>query len=158
VPVLELFRWVEHTRLSSAIRASTWGFAIIEMVHLLALALLGGAILVLGLRALGVILARQPLGRVARGVAPLLLVGLLTLIASGALLVVDGPLRYYANAAFRVKMLLLATAVACGIPSYRAARRVTAPGETPPRLRWAAAVSLTLWLVVGLAGRAIGVL
>ncbi len=156
--LLELFRWVEHTRLSVAIRTSTWGFAIIEMAHLLALALLGGAIVVLGLRMLGMILQRQPLARVARGVAPLLLGGLLAMVCSGALLVTDGPLRYYANAAFRIKMLLLAIAVACGIPLYRAARRASGPGAPPRWLRWAAALSLALWLAIGLAGRAIGVL
>ncbi len=156
--LLQLFRWIEHTRLSVAIRASTWGFAIIEMVHLLALALLGGAILVLGLRMLGVILQRQPLARVARGVAPLLLTGLLAMLCSGALLVADGPLRYYANAAFRTKMLMLAVAVACGFPLYRAARRSSDLGAPPPWLRWAAALSLVLWLAIGLAGRAIGVL
>ncbi len=156
--LLEAFRWVEHTRLSIAIRASTWGFAIIEMIHLLGLAVLGGAILVLGLRMAGVILQRQPLARVARGVAPLLLGGLLTMVCSGALLVADGPLRYYANAAFRAKMLLLVIAVACGIALYRAARRISGRGEPSPWLRWAAALSLVLWLAVGLAGRAIGVL
>lgn len=156
--MLQLFRWVEHSRLSVAIRASTWGFAVIEMIHLLALALLGGSILVLALRAMNVTLLRQPLARVARGVAPLLLGGLLAMVCSGALLVADGPLRYYANVAFRAKMLLLAIAVSCGIPLYRAARRASAPGEPPLWLRWAAAVSLVLWLAVGLAGRAIGVL
>ncbi len=158
MPLLELFRWVEHTRLSIAIRSSTWGFAIVEMVHLLGLAVLGGSILVLGLRALNVILQRQSLARVARGVAPLLLGGLLAMVCSGALLVADGPLRYYANTAFRAKMLMLAVAMACGVPLYRAARRASGPGGPPRWLRWAAALSLALWLAIGLAGRAIGVL
>lgn len=156
--LLALFRWVEHTRLSIAMRASTWGFAVIEMVHLLALALLGGAILALGLRAIGLTLKRQPLARVARGLAPVLLGGLLTMICSGALLVADGPLRYYANTAFRAKMLLLAIAVASGIPLYQAARHASGSGRPPLWLRWAAGLSLALWLAVGLAGRAIGVL
>lgn len=156
--MLEVFRWVEHTRLSVALRASTWGFAVIEMVHLLALALLGGAILVLGLRVLGVILVRQPLERVARGIAPLLAVGLCAMVCSGVLLVVDGPLRYYANAAFRMKMVLLAIAVSGGIPVYRAARRAGERGPAPGFLKWGAALSLALWLAVGLAGRLIGVL
>ncbi len=156
--LLELFRWLEHTRLSIAIRASTWGFAVIEMIHLLALAIFGGAVLVLGLRALGLTLQRQPLARVAQAVAPLLLGGLIVMVCSGALLVADGPLRYYGNAAFRAKMLLLAIAVACGIPLYRAARHASGPRAPPLWLRWAAALSLALWLAVGLAGRAIGVL
>ncbi len=156
--MLTLFRWLDHTWISTSIRASTWGFAVIEMIHLLGLALLGGAILVLALRTLGVLLPRQPLARIAGALAPLLLGGLTVMVCSGALLVADGPLRYYANSAFRVKMLLLAVAVACGIPLYLAARR-TSGTERPPRwLRAAAALSLILWLAVALAGRAIGVL
>lgn len=144
--LLDVFRSIEQTRLSTAIRNSRWDFAVIEMVHLVALALLGGAVLVLGLRALSVILVRQPLGRVARSVAPLLLAALLTLLCSGALLVADDPLRYYGNIAFRAKMLLLAIAVACGAPPYRAARHAAGPGASPRWLRRAAAVSLALWL------------
>lgn len=156
--LLDVFRWVEQTRLSVAIRASRWDFAVIEMVHLLALSLLGGAILVLGLRMLGAILVRQPVARVAGSLAPLLLAGLLTMVCSGALLVADEPLRYYANAAFRAKMLLLTIAVICGVPVYRAARREADRSSHPRWLGWAAILSFALWLGVGLAGRAIGVI
>jgi hypothetical protein len=82
----------------------------------------------------------------------LLSAGLVTLIASGVLLVADGPLRYYANAAFRLKMALLLAAILSGLHVYRALQR----GSQPTRV--AIVISALLWLGVGLAGRAIGLL
>lgn len=133
-------------------QGATWAFASVEVVHLLGLALLGGAVLILGLRAVGVILPDQPLGVLARGLVALLSAGLVTLIASGVLLVADGPLRYYANAAFRLKMALLLAAILSGLHVYRALQR----GSQPTRV--AIVISALLWLGVGLAGRAIGLL
>lgn len=41
--LLSLFRWLGTTTVGQFMQSSTWGFAIVEMVHLLALALLGEA-------------------------------------------------------------------------------------------------------------------
>jgi hypothetical protein len=46
VSLLEACNRLGTTWIGTAIRESQWGFALIEMVHLLALALLGGALLV----------------------------------------------------------------------------------------------------------------
>jgi hypothetical protein len=150
--LLPLFSWLGDSSAGRFMQSATWGFASVEVVHLLGLALLGGAVLILALRAFGVTLRDQPIGALARGLLPLLIGGLVTLIASGVLLVADGPLRYYANVAFRVKMALLLAATLFGLYLYRAFVR----GSQPPRL--ATAISVLLWLGVGLAGRAIGLL
>ena len=130
--------------------ASVWAFAVVELFHLLALAMFGGTVLILNLRLLGLRLQRRPVAEVARELSPYSLASLGVLIFSGALLVIDGPLRYYGNSAFRLKMLLLAVAIACSFTLHRRAVRA----ET--RARVAAVLSLLLWLSVGLAGRAIG--
>jgi hypothetical protein len=150
--LLPLFSWLGDSWAGRFMQSSTWGFASVEVLHLLGLALLGGAVLILGLRAFGVILRDQPTSALARGLGPLLIGGLVTLVTSGVLLVADGPLRYYANIAFRVKMVLLLTATSSGLYLYRAYAR----GSQPPRV--AIAISVLLWLGVGLAGRAIGLL
>ncbi len=156
--MLTLFRWLDHTGLSAAIRTSKWGFAIIEMIHLIGLAILGGTMLVLVLRALDVVMTEEPLARIAKGLIRPLLAGLLVMVSSGALLVADGPLRYYANAAFRIKMALLAGAIGCGIPLHRALRRASGSLPVGPWLKTAVVLSALLWLAVSLAGRLIGVL
>jgi hypothetical protein len=156
--LLDLFRWVDHTWVSRTMRASHWGFAAVEIVHLLALAVLGGTLLILTLRVLGLIWTSVPVQTVVRALGPLIFIGIAVMVGSGALLVADGPLRYYANIAFRTKMLLLAGALLCAAFVYRALVRRQSPDAPPAWLRAAAVLSLTLWLGVALAGRVIGVL
>ena len=43
--LLPFFEWCENTAAGEAIRGSLWLFPVIESVHLLALALIGGALL-----------------------------------------------------------------------------------------------------------------
>jgi hypothetical protein len=155
--LLPFFQWLAGTRLSNAMAASKWAFAIVEMIHLLGLALLGGTVLMVDLRLLGLRLRRRPVDEVARELSPLSSAGLAVMIISGALLVVDGPLRYYGNAAFRLKMLLLVAAVTFALTLHRRAVRLSS-GRVTTEARVTALVSLALWLSVGLAGRAIGFL
>jgi hypothetical protein len=146
--LLSFFQWLAHTPLSIAMAGSRYDFAMVEMVHLLGLALLGGSILIIDLTALGVIRLRQSPADILRALLPATTIGLTTMLITGAALVVDGPLRYYANVPFRVKMLLLLIAV---LFTYsRLASR--------SRGRVIAIISLGLWFSVALAGRAIGVL
>jgi hypothetical protein len=64
-------------------------------------------------------------------------------------------MRYYGNPAFRIKMLLL---IVASVFSFLLHRRVirAADVSVSDGARVAAVLSLTLWLGVGLAGRAIG--
>jgi hypothetical protein len=158
VPLHSFFQWLDHTSLSAVIRASTWGFAVSEMVHLLGLAILGGTILIMTLRALGVIMADEPLERIASGLARPFTAGLILMMSSGALMVADGPLRYYGNAAFRIKMALLAAAIAIGIPLHRSLCTPSGAGPARANLKLAIILSGLTWFGVALAGRLIGVL
>ena len=56
----EVFDRLELTALGTAIRDSAWLFPVIESVHLLGLATLGGSILIVDLRLLGVGLKDRP--------------------------------------------------------------------------------------------------
>jgi hypothetical protein len=56
-----------------AIRNSKWLFPVIESVHLLGLALIGGAVLMLDLRLLNLGLRRQPVRQVAADAQPWLI-------------------------------------------------------------------------------------
>lgn len=136
---------------------SKWAFAIVEMVHLLGLAMLGGTLLLVDLRLLGLRLRGRPAAEVARELSPLSFASLVVLVLSGVLLVIDGPLRYYGNAAFRLKMLLLLVAITYSLTLHRRIVRSDNDRVTGAA-RIAAVVSLALWLSLGLAGRAIGFL
>ena len=65
-----LFQWCEATWLGTTVRESLWMFPVIQCVHLLALALLGGALLAVDVRLLGFGLRAQTTAAVARHMQP----------------------------------------------------------------------------------------
>lgn len=154
--MLSLFHWLASTHMSIALRDSQWGFAIIEIFHLLALALSGGAILYFDIRLLGWGFTSQSEKQVARSLMPLAIVGIAAMIVSGFFMVASGPVRYYYNPAFRLKMYLFVAAlffhfaVQWTVSKRRDDKRIALPE------RIAAVVSLLLWFSIGVAGRAIG--
>jgi hypothetical protein len=156
--LLEACDWLKHTWLSTLIRESKWGFATIEMGHLVALAVLGAALLILGLRVFGLILMHQPLRAAVHDLRRLIGFSFLAMLVTGGLLFADGPLRYYGNAAFRVKLLLIGAAVLFGFQALRFAHRYRDLTAAPLEMKFTAAVSLSFFLGAAVAGRVIGVL
>jgi hypothetical protein len=156
--LFSLFSWYDHTPLSAAMRKSTWAFAVTEMAHLLALTLLGGVVLVVNLRLLGVVLRTRPAARIARDLLPAFLAGVGVLTVTGILMLGEETMKCYHSAAFRWKMLLLVLALLLSLGVHR---RLTVTGgafASGRIARASAVVSLALWLGVGVAGRAIGYL
>ena len=140
-----------------AMRDSTWGFAIVEIGHLLALAVFGGAVLLVDLRFLGLGLRTQSVARVARELLPVTAGGLGVMLVSGFLMVANGPVRYYYNPAFRLKMILFLIALLFHFAlQVTVARRQPEPSQHSRWLKAGAVFSLILWFGIGVAGRAIG--
>jgi len=156
-PGLSVFRWLAHSPLNAAMNKSVWAFAVIEMGHLVALAVLGGASLVLSLRVIGIWLKDVEATAVARSLRPVLAISLGVLILSGLLLLSSAPLKYYFNVAFRAKMLLLLLALASNLAMLLLIDRPAAVASKAA-LPALAALSLLLWLGVGVCGRLIGLI
>jgi len=152
--MLTLFHWLAKTSLAIALRDSTWAFAIIEVIHLLTLAIFGGAVLMVDLRLLGIGLKTQSRSQVSRELFPIVLIGLGVMLVSGFLLLASGPMRYYYNPAFRIKLVLFTVATIFQIALQQRAGR--AEEQQVRGFYIGAVVSLLLWLSIGLAGRAIG--
>jgi hypothetical protein len=153
--LFEVFDWLELTALGHAIRDSTWLFPVIESGHLLGLALLGGAVLVVDLRLLGVGLRTRSAAYVLEQAHPWLLGALALMFATGIPLFLSEALKCYFSPAFWVKMAALALALlfTFGVRN----RRVRAGSSLPPlQARGIAACSMALWLTVAAAGRWIG--
>jgi len=150
------FEWIENHNVGFYIRSSTVWFPIIEAFHLLALAVIGGAVLLVDLRLLGFQLTRQPIAQVARDAEPWFRLSLAVMLVSGLLLFSSEAVKCYYNAAFWIKMVSLALAM---LFTFTIQRRVVlrAQGyDTTRGLRIVAIVSLVLWSGVGFAGRGIG--
>jgi len=126
--LLPYFQWVSETPVGQAITRSSWLFAVIESVHLLALAVIGGAVLVLDLRLLGLGLRDQPIERVARDAHPWLVGSLIVMIVSGVLLFSSEPIKCYYSTPFWVKMSSLALAM---IFAFTVRKNVALAGEGP---------------------------
>jgi hypothetical protein len=139
-------------------QTSKWDFALVEMVHLLALALLGGSVLIVDLRLLGIVLKGESARLIGRDLSRLLIGSLLVMIITGIALLSEEAGKCYFSPAFRWKMVLLAAAVLFYFTLHRRALLHTDFRAPNHWSRAAAVVSLALWLGIGVAGRAIGLL
>ena len=155
--LLEFCRWIQFSAPLVAMRSSPWLFPVIASIHLMGLALIGGAVLVGDLRLLGFGLSRQPVAVVARDAERWIIVGLLVMIPTGILQFMCFATKYYFLKFFWIKMASLSLVLAFTF-SFR--RRVVAMADDahpyPGRRRLAALVSLSLWTTVAIAGRWIG--
>jgi hypothetical protein len=151
--LLPFFQWCEASGVGSAIRGSTWLFPVIEAFHLMAFAFIGGAILVVDLRLLGVALRHEPPGELSRGAQPWLLGGLAVMVPTGTLLFLSESVKCYYSNPFWVKMTALFFAI---IFTFTVRRKVAAAGDAPFWGRAVALISIALWGTVAWGGRWIG--
>lgn len=152
--LLPYFEWLENTAIGTAVRNSIWAFPVIEAAHLLALCVLGGALLMVDLRLLGTGLNRQDAGQLLRHVRPWLTGSIVVLIATGVLLFLSEAVKCYYNTSFWVKMVALPIGIAF---TYLVRDRlVLTGGDRGFQLRAVGAMSLALWFVIAAAGRWIG--
>ena len=153
--LLPFFTWCDSTAVGQTIRNSRFLFPIIESLHLFALTVLLGTVLVLNLRLLGAGLRRQPLPLIARSLAPLTFWSLVAMLATGSLLFCSEALKCYDSPPFLVKMVALLLAM---VFHWTVLRPVANSPAEPSRLRRVATamVSTILWFGVATAGRAIG--
>ena len=126
--ILELCRRLQEAWISRVISESTWGYPIVSAMHVLALALFGGTLLIPYLREDSRWLRRS---------------GLILVILTGVLLFAAGAVGYYEGTAFRIKMLLLALL------------SVNAILHRQHRTKLQDAISLALWVAVIFASRGI---
>lgn len=151
--LLPLFQALEDSAIGEAIRNSLWLFPVVEGVHLLGLAVIGGAILVVDLRLLGLGLRGQPVSLLARGVQPWVVGSLVVMGLSGVPLFLSEAIKCYYSAAFWIKMAALLLAVTFTFTVRRTV--ASAPeGRFPPLWNRAVAlISVALWSTVGWGGR-----
>jgi hypothetical protein len=153
--LLPFFQWCDGTAAGQAIRDSRFLFPIIESLHLFALTVLLGSVIVLNLRLLGAGMPKQPLPRVARALAPLTFWSLLAMLTTGFLLFCSEAMKCYDNPPFLVKMMVLFAAIVFHWAVFRPTVNSAAEPGRPRRFATVAA-SMFLWFGVAVAGRAIG--
>jgi hypothetical protein len=143
---------IEASALGQTIRESTWLFPAIESTHLLALALLGGSILIMALSILGWGL-KTPVAELYKSAHRYLNGAVIVLLISGVLLGVSEPVKLYGRQAFWVKMISLALAL---LLTYFAFNPLVRRGASGASLRSITLLTIASWLMVAMAGRWIG--
>lgn len=158
--ILPLCKWLEQTPVGAAVHESLWLFPVIEIFHLLGMALLVGTIAAFDLRLIGLALRSVPVKQLARRLLPWSWVGFAVQAITGALLLSSEATRMYANPAFRIKMLFIAFAGLQALFFHWFARHKIpdwSENENPPRAaRVSGVVSILTWAAVIAAGRMIG--
>jgi hypothetical protein len=149
-------KWLSATPLSHSIQTTSWIIPALQTIHILCVAVLFSAAVLVDLRIWRLILRDLPLRDVGRRFLPLIWPVVLVLLLTGSLLIVGEPRRSLLNTTFYIKMALLAVALVLtgllqwslaspGFWDQDNARRVAA--------RLAATASLLAWCGIIFAGR-----
>lgn len=131
-------------------------FATIEAVHLMALAVLGGAILVTDLRLLNVFLRDVPSKAVSDGAQRWFTVSLVTLLITGAFMICGVAVKCYHNDYFWIKMAALALGIVFAYAIKQPLLRRDHATLRPATLKLVGLASISVWFVVAASGRWIG--
>ena len=129
-------------------------YPLVNALHILAIGVLVTAALLMDLRILGV--ARQvPAETVIRHLRPVAIIALAVAALSGIVLFSVQPVDYFANPAFRIKLVLLVAALANAVAftTFRLHRDTVRPLG-----KLMATASIGLWISVLVSGRFVGFL
>ena len=154
--IYPFIKWADETWVHKVINDSKWLFPAIEGVHIVALALLFGAVIVLNLRLLGVVMRQRPATELVRELAPWTLCSLVVILTTGVLLFLSEATKSFHSTPFRIKIVLLVSAI---VFHYTVSRRIMTREDVTPHplvAKTAAVLGIGLWISVGFAGRAIG--
>jgi hypothetical protein len=159
VTLQPLFQWIEATELAMWINNSKYAFAVIECFHILALAIIGGAVVMVDARLLGFGFRNQKVADVAAAARPWLIGSLILIILTGyGMFSSLAAGKYYWNIGFWLKMYFLAAAIIFTFTVRQPYALRSDTTGTTPKARAIAIVSIGLWLGVAVMGRTIGFL
>lgn len=153
------FQWLRDTEIADAIRTSTFLFPTIESVHVLAISLVVGSIVIFDLRLLGLAWNSRPVSQIVSEIIPLTWIFFGVAAITGSLLFVSNAVGYANNIYFIVKMASLVLAFVNQLFFHVVTERNIAVWDSlkpPTSARAAGAISLVLWITIIACGRWIG--
>jgi hypothetical protein len=153
--LLPFFQWCDGLAMSQAYRDSTYLFPLTQALHILAVTVFVGAIVIGDLRLLGWGPVGQSPASIARSAQRILLWAGLAVLVTGIPQFTTNALTYHRSPLFVFKMYLLAAALVF-TATLRQRVAVADEGHLPSWVpRAVGAVSLTLWMGVTISGRLI---
>jgi hypothetical protein len=139
-----LLKAIETSPLSALMRGSRVAVPVIETVHLLAIALAVGTIMVIDLSVLGIALRREAVPKISRELGPWTRSGFAVTLATGIPLFCSEAVKMGCRPLFWSKLALLAVATVFYFTAERKRTPITA------------IASLLLWFGVAFGGKAVG--
>ena len=154
--VLEVCRWLESSAIGTDIRESLL-FPFIEGIHVLALSLSIGLVVITDLRLMGVVMRNRPASEIWSQFFPWMMSGFGVMFLTGSLLFWSHAMSAYHSAAFRTKLVLLIlsglNAAIYHVTIYRKLDQWDTSPIPPLQARLAGWTSLILWAGVITMGR-----
>jgi hypothetical protein len=156
----DLISYLENSTLADNIRENDVLFPLIESVHVLAICLVVGSILVVDLRLLGLAYVHRSVSAVTRGILPLTWCAFIVAVASGGLMFISNATKYLGNGFFLAKLVLIGAAglnmLIFHVISARNQGQWENDKRPPLAARLAGGVSILIWIAVVACGRWIG--
>lgn len=135
------------------VRDSIWAYPIANVLHVLGVAALVGAIIALDLRLLGVLRGGRPV-EAARLTLPVAKAGFVVAVLSGIVLFLAEASALVVNTVFLVKFAAIGAALLNIVVFHLGVfRSIAAWAEPPAAARCAALASLAAWLTAAVCGR-----
>ena len=153
------FSALQNSAIAQFVNTAGPTYPIVEAIHVIAVALVFGTILIVDLRLLGVASTNRPFTRVAHDLLHFTWAGFALAVVTGTLLFLPNAGSIYINVNFQVKMVLLLLAgINMFVFELVTARRVSVwDNAVPPAsARLAGLLSIGLWMGVIVFGRLIG--
>ena len=145
-----LFQWMEA---QAVYGSSPYIGPAVNLVHLLAMVVFSGALLIVDLRLLGVGLKEQPLSQIARDARPWLIGGLIGIVLTGIPQTMERATDQYDTSIFWMKMYLILFGLIWMATVRRRAVRVDQPAGGWPKV--VGLVSILTWGSVAALARLI---
>lgn len=150
------FEWHYDSWVGLTVSDSVWLFPAIETIHILAMSIMFGGLLLINLRMLGLGMTQQPVRFLFKTLNPYINWGLVVMLISGYGMFASEAEKTYYNDGFKFKMASLLAVI---ILQYTLWRWIVTKEEDQRSPAMGAAVgvlNLFLWFCVGAGGRAIG--
>ena len=153
-PLHALVDWLTQTTASTVIQTNEWVIPTIQSIHIVAIGVVLGSVLMVTLRSLDLACCDQSPSEIFARFDRWLVGALAVMLATGILMIVGEPARELLAVSFWMKMGVLVVGIAMVI-AFRRSLRAHLAAAGSPRPRALAVATLMVWLAVLVLGRLI---
>jgi len=151
--------WLSQTQASLAIQTHTWVIPTLQSIHIVAIAVVMGSVLMVALRILGLAGSDQTLLETLGRFGPWLVGALIAAAVTGTFQLMGEPSRELMSFSFWAKMTLLAAATLTAVGLRISVKKNEAQWEQVVVHRWSvkalAVASVVVWAAIMVLGRLI---